>query len=115
MTPGTKPVPARQDLHDRPRSAPGGCGFILHERGRRHHWEGVGLLSVKTFSHGRALYDSGPGLYSVDDSSYLILNDGQPYSITIDSERPVESFCIFFKPGFAEQVYYTLSAKRQGA
>lgn len=68
------------------------------------------MLSVKTFSHGRALYDSGPGLYSVDDGSYLILNDGQPYSITVESERPVESFCIFFKPGFAEQVYYSLSA-----
>ncbi|HEX8148622.1 MAG TPA: AraC family transcriptional regulator [Pyrinomonadaceae bacterium] len=70
----------------------------------------MGLLSVKTFSHGRALYDSGPGLYAVDDSSYLILNEGQPYSITIESERPVESFCIFFKPGFAEKVYYSLSS-----
>lgn len=89
---------------------PDSCGFILHESGRRHHWEGVGLLSVKTFSYGRALYNSGPGLYGVDENSYLILNDGQPYSITIDSERPVESFCIFFKSGFAEQVYHSLSS-----
>jgi AraC-like DNA-binding protein len=74
----------------------------------RHHWEGVGLLSVKTFSRGRALYDSGPGHYAVDDNSYLILNDGQPYSITVESVRPVESFCIFFKTGFAEQVYHSL-------
>lgn len=110
MTPHTKPIPARQELRDRPLAPPEGCGFILHEKGRRHHWEGVGLLSVKTFSHGRALYDSGPGLYAVDDSSYLILNDGQPYSITIESECPVESFCIFFKPGFAEEVYYSLSS-----
>jgi AraC-like DNA-binding protein len=89
---------------------PDSCGFILHETGRRHHWEGVGLLSVKTFSHGRALYKSGPGLYGVGEDSYLILNDGQPYSITIDSERPVESFCVFFKSGFAEQVYHGLSS-----
>jgi AraC-like DNA-binding protein len=90
-----------------------GCGFILHETGRRHHWEGVGLLSVKTFSHGRALYKSGPGLCGVDESSYLILNDGQPYSITIDSDRPVESFCVFFKSGFAEQVYHGLSSTQR--
>jgi AraC family transcriptional regulator len=114
VKPHTKPIPARQDLRDRPWDPPDGCGFILHEKGLRHHWEGVGLLSVKTFSQGRALYDSGPGLCAVDDSSYLILNDGQPYSITIESERPVESFCIFFKPGFAEKVYYSLSSS-QGA
>ena len=110
MTPHAKPLPARRDLRDRPWAPPDGCGFILHEKARRHHWEGVGLLSVKTFTGGRALYDSGPGLYAVDDSSYLILNDGQPYSITVESECPVESFCIFLKPGFAEQVYHSLSS-----
>lgn len=114
MTTNAKPTHPRPDLRTRVRVPPDSCGFILHESGRRHHWEGVGLLSVKTFSHGRALYNSGPGLYGVDESSYLILNDGQPYSITIDSVRPVESFCIFFKPGFAEQVYYGLSSA-QGA
>lgn len=108
MTPNARPIPARPGPGDRVRVPPDSCGFILHERGRRHHWEGVGLLSVKTFSHGRALYNSGPGLYGVDENSYLILNDGQPYSITIDSERPVESFCVFFKSGFAEQVYHGL-------
>jgi AraC-like DNA-binding protein len=110
VTPDAKPIPSRRDLRDRTWAPQDGCGFILHEQGRRHHWEGVGLLSVKTFSRGRALYGSGPGLYGVDDSSYLILNDGQPYTITVESERPVESFCIFFKPGFAEQVYHGLSA-----
>lgn len=108
MTPTAKPIPSRPNRGDRVRVPPDSCGFILHETGRRHHWEGVGLLSVKTFSHGRALYGSGPGLYGVDEHSYLILNDGQPYSITVDSERPVESFCVFFKSGFAEQVYHSL-------
>jgi AraC-like DNA-binding protein len=89
---------------------PDSCGLILRESGRRHYWEGEGLLSIKSFSRGRALYNTGQGLHGVDESSYLILNDGQPYSITVDSERPVESFCIFFKPGFAEQVCYSLSS-----
>jgi AraC family transcriptional regulator len=52
------------------------------------------------------------GLYAVDENSYLILNDEQPYSITIESARPVESFCIFFKAGFAEQVYYSLGSEQ---
>lgn len=113
MTPNAKPTTARPGPGERVRVPPDSCGFILHETGRRHHWEGVGLLSVKTFSHGRALYNSGPGLYGVDENSYLILNDGQPYSITVDSERPVESFCVFFKSGFAEQVYHGLSSTQR--
>lgn len=114
MTPNAKPTSPRPEPQDRLRVPPDSCGFILHERGRRHHWEGAGLLSIKTFSRGRALYGSGPGLHAVGEDSYLILNDGQPYSITIDAERPVESFCIFFRPGFAEQVYHGLSSA-QGA
>lgn len=113
MTPDAKPIPARPDPRERVRVPPDSCGFILHETGRRHHWEGVGLLSVKTFSRGRALYNSGPGLYGVDENSYLILNDAQPYSITIDSDRPVESFCVFFKSGFAEQVYHSLRSTQR--
>jgi AraC-like DNA-binding protein len=38
----------------------------------------------------------------VDDGCYLLLNQGTPYTITIDSPQPLESFCIFFAPGFAE-------------
>lgn len=113
VTSNAKPISARPDPRARVRVPHDSCGFILHETGRRHHWEGVGLLSVKTFSHGRALYKSGPGLYGVDENSYLILNDAQPYSITIDSERHVESFCVFFKSGFAEQVYHGLSSTQR--
>lgn len=91
---------------------PGSSGFVLHGTGRQHYWEGTGLLSIKSFFHGRALYDTGRGLYAVDESSYLILNDAQPYSITIESERVVESFCIFFSANLAAQVYYSLDPKQ---
>lgn len=107
-----KLIPARLNPGASVRVPPDRCGFILHEKGRQHYWEGIGLLSIKSFFHGRALYDTGKGLYTVDESSYLILNDGQPYSITIESERPVESFCIFFKAGFAEKVYYSLGLEQ---
>lgn len=104
------PTPARLSPDAAVRVPQGSSGLILHGKGRRHYWEGTGLLSIKSFSHGRALYDTGRGLHAVDEASYLILNDGQPYSITVEAERPVESFCIFFQPEFAEQVYYGLSS-----
>ncbi len=83
---------------------------ILHERGSQHHWHGVGALSIKCFVGGRAFYDVGVGRYAVDDSSYLILNDGQTYSIDIDLQNDLESFCIFFESGFAEAVWCRLNA-----
>jgi AraC-like DNA-binding protein len=78
--------------------------FVLSASGRRHHWAGAERLSIKTFRQGRALYDIGSGRYRVDDAGYLIVNEGQPYEITIDSPGPVESFCVFFAPGLAEDV-----------
>ncbi|MGH9821799.1 MAG: helix-turn-helix domain-containing protein [Blastocatellia bacterium] len=81
--------------------------FILHESARAHHWSGRGLLSIKSFSGGRALYNTGGGYRAVDDTCYLILNDGQDYSITVDSASKVESFCVFFEPGLVEDVYRT--------
>ena len=83
--------------------------FILHEYGKQYHWEGAGALSIKTFRNGKALYDVGRGLYAVDDSCYLILNQGQRYSITIDSDFSLESFCVFFKDGFVEAVNRSLT------
>lgn len=85
--------------------------FILHENGRRHHWEGAGALSIKSFYHGQAFYNVGNGCHAVNDDSYLVLNHGQPYSITIEAQRPIESFCIFFADGFAEEVHRSLVAK----
>lgn len=74
--------------------------FILHEAGaRQYHWSGEGLLSVKMFLGGTAHYDVGPGSFAADDERYLLLNHGRNYTITIDSARPIESFCVFFEPG----------------
>jgi AraC-like DNA-binding protein len=88
----------------------GGYSFILHGNSPRHHWAGVGCLSIKTFSGGEALYNVGRGRFRVDPNSYLILNQSQPYEITIDAEGSFESFCLFFENGFAEEVHYSLTA-----
>jgi AraC-like DNA-binding protein len=83
--------------------------WVLHARAREYHWEGSGQLSVKTFWRGRAQYRVGCAHHAVDDSSYLVLNHGQTYSISIESRQPVESFCLFFAAGFAENVQRALS------
>lgn len=82
--------------------------FILHEKAQQYYWEGRGPLSIKAFFSGQALYTLGSGYYAVDDTSYLIVNHDQPYAIAIEADTSVESLCIFFEPGFVEDVYRSL-------
>jgi len=63
-------------------------------------------LSIKTARGGRERYflaDSGRTL-SVDDDSFLVLNDGRTYASLVESEREIESYTIFFAPGAGEEV-----------
>src|SRR3954465_8464171 len=82
---------------------------LLRATAHQHYWEGIGTLSIKMFRYGRAFYQSGGGTFAVEDDRYLILNDQQHYSITVESATPVESFCVFFPSGFAEAVHYSLT------
>ncbi|MBI1787709.1 MAG: helix-turn-helix transcriptional regulator [Acidobacteria bacterium] len=66
-------------------------------------------MSIKSFRGGHAFYNAGGGTFAVDDSCYLVLNQGREYSIAVDSPAPVESFCIFFADGFAAGVYRGLT------
>lgn len=86
-----------------------GSSYILHERASQFYGEGIGWLSLKSFYGGQAVYNVERGGFRLDDSSYLVLNHGQKYAITIESETPVESFCLFFAPGLAEEVHRSLS------
>ncbi|HEX2443365.1 MAG TPA: AraC family transcriptional regulator [Vicinamibacterales bacterium] len=82
---------------------------VLSAVGRTHHWAGAERLSVKTFRGGGALYDIGTGRHHVDDTGYLIVNEGQAYEVTIDAARQVESFCVFIDPDLARDVHYTVA------
>ncbi len=83
--------------------------YVLHERGKDFHWEGTGQMSIKTFKYGRALYKADGGFYSVGEDRYLLVNEGE-YSLRIEEEEPVESFCLFFRSGFSSEVSRTLEA-----
>jgi AraC-like DNA-binding protein len=84
---------------------PGSKSVILHATSRHHTWSGSGPLSIKSFPTGQAYYTVEGGKFLVDESGYLLLNAGQEYTVTVDSAHPVESFCIFFADGLAEEVY----------
>jgi AraC family transcriptional regulator len=87
--------------------------WILHAQARAYHWQGNGQLSIKTFFGGRAHYRVGSGHHAVDESSYLVLNDGQNYEISIEARQPVESFCVFFGGGLVEDVSRGISRNRK--
>ncbi|MQR94169.1 helix-turn-helix domain-containing protein [Fictibacillus phosphorivorans] len=82
--------------------------YILHAKSAQFHWDGTGLLSIKTFSNGKAYYKTNHGYFAVEEGNYLLLNQG-PYTITIDEQKEVESFCVFFQEDFANDVFRNLS------
>lgn len=82
--------------------------FVLQARSKTHHWEGNGPLSIKTFRNGRAYYRTKLGHYAVERDGYLLLNEGEHYAIAIESETEVDSFCVFFKAGYAEEYHSSI-------
>lgn len=82
--------------------------FILHAKSEQFYWEGNGQLSIKTFFNGKAHYRTNKGFFAVEEGRYLLLNEGE-YTISIDEPNVVESFCIFFKKSFAEEVFRSLT------
>lgn len=81
--------------------------YVLHATSKQFYWEGHGQLSIKTFSNGKAHYKTNKGFFAVDEDRYLLLNEGA-YTISIDQNYEIESFCVFFRHGFAEEVLRTL-------
>lgn len=80
---------------------------ILNGRSRRHHVDPVaGTLSIKTVLSGRAVWETDDGRFDVTPDTFLVLNQGQSYSLEIDSGVPVETFCVFFRPGYIEEGFY---------
>lgn len=60
---------------------------------------------------GQAHYTTEAARYLLDARAYLVLNEGQSYAIEVAAAAPVESFCVFFAPGAAEDALRSLSAR----
>lgn len=78
---------------------------VLNARAKQHRVDGyVGPLSIKTVLTGQVAWVVDGRELVVDRSSFLILSAGERYSMNIDADRPVETCCVFFAPGFVERV-----------
>jgi AraC-like DNA-binding protein len=67
-----------------------------------------GTLSIKCVLQGQAIYEAAGGRFAVTPRSYLLLNNRQTYTMTIDSQTLTETFCVFFRPSFAERILHNL-------
>lgn len=79
---------------------------VLSGRGTRYYVPDFeGCLSVKSVVSGTAVWETENRRFVLNEDCWLILNDRQRYTITIDSLRPVTTFCLFFERGFVEDIY----------
>jgi AraC family transcriptional regulator len=79
--------------------------LVLHAIGRRHVVNDfAGPLSIKTVVRGEVQWIVQDRRLLVDSNTFLVLADGQRYSMNIDSAKPVETCCVFFRSGFVEEV-----------
>lgn len=62
----------------------------------------AGPLSIKSVSTGRAVWTTDEARHEIGDQSYLVVNESHPYTIEIEASEPVETFCVFFAPGFID-------------
>lgn len=69
----------------------------------------TGSLSLKTVLRGYAVWSTRRGAYRVDPGHWLILEAGTTYSLQTAPDVPVETFCPFFAPGFAEEAWTSAS------
>jgi AraC family transcriptional regulator len=92
-------------------SAPLGThNAVLRARSRTHTVSDfAGPLSIKSVTAGAVAWKSGGRELVVDRDSFLVLHDGEPYSMNIDCRTPVGTLCVFFQHGFPESVQASLA------
>jgi len=73
--------------------------------GRQHDSGDVdGWLSIKMMLAGSAVWKTAEREFTVDENSFLILNDRHRYRLRFDSATPVTTFVLFFERGLVEDV-----------
>jgi AraC family transcriptional regulator len=98
-------VDFRFRLNPRGRELPD-CSAVLNGRGTRYEVNNYRTtLSIKSVVRGAARYHTPQGHYLLTPDSFLILNDGQRYSLEFEGHGRIqtETLCPFFQSGFMEQ------------
>lgn len=90
--------PAAEDL--------GRINAVLTGTSRSYHVSNYkGSLSLKTVLRGSGTWEADQRRFVVRENCWLVLNDGQRYSLEIDSRQPTTTFCVFFQRGFVEDIW----------
>lgn len=66
-------------------------------------------LSVRCMLNGNQKYIAGSKDYKVHPNNFLLANQGQRYKTWFENDQELEMLMVGFKPGFAEQVYTSLT------
>src|SRR5579872_1396876 len=84
--------------------------LVLHARAQRHVVTNfAGPNSIKAVIRGQADWSVGGRSLPVDEHSFLFLASGARYSMNIDTARPVETCCAFFRTGYVEDVLFDMT------
>lgn len=78
---------------------------------RAHHVPPMaGSVSIKALLRGSAMWESRQRQYVVNEGTWLLLDEGQEYALTIDAREPVTTYCLFFRAGFVEDAWRTAAS-----
>ncbi len=79
---------------------------ILSGSSHRYHVpECEGWLSIKSVLAGSVTWEAAGRKFVLHENTFLILNNRQPYAMTMESAQIATTFCLFFERGFVEDVY----------
>ncbi len=76
--------------------------------------EHLSRLSIRCTTSGEQHYKVGGNDHLVTKNNYLLINRGQNYKTSFESDIDQEMELVAFQPGFAEDLYYSLN-KSSGA
>ncbi len=90
------------------------CSAVLNGIAQRYHVQQYRTtLSLKSIVHGAALYETRQGRHLVTEDSFLILNNGQEYSLEFRGPSTTETLALFFECGFVEHVADSVATPAQ--
>ena len=87
-------------------SRDGGRNVVLTGAGTHCHVpKFADPISIKTVIHGEAQWRLGGQRYLIRPDTFLLLPDGDEYSLTIDSTEPSRGFNVLFRRGLVEECW----------
>lgn len=83
---------------------------VMNGRVRPYRMSGYeGNLSIKCMVQGAATWETQASRHVVDARTFLVLNEGRRYSLTVGRDEAIETFCAFFTPRLVADIRRSLA------